>query len=114
MASDGDVPFEQVVDDLRPHRDPSHTPIVQVMFAFQNVPLSVPQFTPDLQATAMPVEGGGAKFDITLYLDDYKLVDGVMLPHHMARSIDGKPTEEMTFKTIRVNPSFKADTFTTK
>ena len=23
--------------------------------------------------------------DITLYLDDYKAVDGVMLPHHMAR-----------------------------
>jgi hypothetical protein len=49
--------------------------------------------------------------DITLYLDDYKPVDGVMLPHHMARSIDGKPAEEMTFKTITINPSFKPDTF---
>jgi len=52
--------------------------------------------------------------DITLYLDDYKSVDGVMLPHHWARSIDGKPTEEMTFKTIKINPAFKADTFTAK
>jgi hypothetical protein len=49
--------------------------------------------------------------DITLYLDDYKAVDGVMLPHHMARSVDGKPTEETTFKTIKLNPSFKPDTF---
>jgi hypothetical protein len=49
--------------------------------------------------------------DITLYLDDYKSVDGVMLPHHMARSIDGKPAEETTFKTIKINPAFKADTF---
>ena len=52
--------------------------------------------------------------DITLYLDDYKTVDGVLLPHHMARSIDGKPAEEMTFRTIRINPAFKADAFSTK
>jgi hypothetical protein len=49
--------------------------------------------------------------DITLYLDDYRSVDGVMLPHHMSRSIDGKPSEEMTFKTIKLNPAFKSDTF---
>jgi hypothetical protein len=49
--------------------------------------------------------------DIVLYLDDYKAVDGVMLPHHMTRSIDGKPAEEMTFKTIKINPPFKPDTF---
>jgi hypothetical protein len=52
--------------------------------------------------------------DITLYLDDYKAVDGVMVPHHMARSIDGKPTEETTFKTIKLNPAFKPDTFAAK
>ena len=52
--------------------------------------------------------------DITLYLDDYKSVDGVMLPHHMARSVDGKPTEETTFKTIKINPAFKPDTFAAK
>jgi hypothetical protein len=49
--------------------------------------------------------------DIALYLDDYRAVDGVMLPHHLARSIDGKPAEDTTFKTIRVNPAFKPDTF---
>jgi hypothetical protein len=49
--------------------------------------------------------------DITLFLDDYRLVDGVMVPHRMARSIDGTPSEEATFKTIKINPAFKADTF---
>ena len=52
--------------------------------------------------------------DITLYLDDYKPVDGVLLPHRLSRSVDGKPTEETTFKTIRINPAFNADTFATK
>ena len=37
-----------------------------------------------------------------------------MLPHRMARSIDGKPTEETTFKTIKINPAFKPDTFAAK
>ena len=54
---------------------------------------------------------GAAVVDITLYLDDYRSVDGVMLPHRMSRSIDGKPAEETTFKTIKLNPAFKADTF---
>jgi hypothetical protein len=49
--------------------------------------------------------------DIQLFLDDYKTVDGVLLPHHFSRSIDGKPNEEMTFKTIKINPAFKPDAF---
>jgi len=52
--------------------------------------------------------------DINMFLDDYKAVDGVMLPHHITRSVDGQPSEEIVFKTIKVNPSFKADTFAAK
>jgi hypothetical protein len=52
--------------------------------------------------------------DIQLFVDDYRNVDGVMLPHHFARSIDGTPNEEITFKTIKVNPAFKADAFTAR
>jgi hypothetical protein len=49
--------------------------------------------------------------DITLYFDDYRSVDGIQLPHRISRSVDGAPTEETTFKTIRLNPTFKAGTF---
>jgi len=52
--------------------------------------------------------------DITFFVDDYKTVNGIQLPHHFSRSIDGRPTEEMTCKTIRINPTFKADTFAAK
>ena len=52
--------------------------------------------------------------DINMFFDDYKAVDGVWLPHHITRSVDGKPTEEWTFKTIKVNPAFKPDTFSAK
>jgi hypothetical protein len=53
----------------------------------------------------------GPLVDITLYLDDYRSVDGVLLPHRMSRSIDSQPSEETTFKTIKLNPAFKADAF---
>ena len=52
--------------------------------------------------------------DITRFLDDYRAVDGVLLPHHISRSIDGKPNEEWTFKTIKLNPAFKPDAFSGK
>jgi hypothetical protein len=59
-----------------------------------------------VQAPAMPEQ-----VDIQMFLDDYKAVDGVLLPHHITRSVDGQPSEEITFKTIKVNPAFKPDTF---
>ena len=49
-----------------------------------------------------------------MFLDDYQAVDGVMLPHHITRSVDGQPSEDIVFKMIKVNPAFKADTFTAK
>jgi hypothetical protein len=47
--------------------------------------------------------------DITMFLDDYKSVDGVMLPHHMTRSVGGETTEDVTCKSIKVNPAFKTE-----
>ncbi len=58
-----------------------------------------------------PEPAGGDVVDITLFLDDYRAVDGVQLPHHITRSVDGKPSEELTFTKIVVNPTFKADAF---
>ncbi len=52
--------------------------------------------------------------EIQWFLDDYKPVDGVLLPHHLSRSIDGKPVEDVTLKTIKINPTFKTDTFSAK
>jgi hypothetical protein len=52
--------------------------------------------------------------DITMFLDEYRAIDGVLFPHHISRSIDGKPNEEWTFTTIKVNPAFNADAFSGK
>jgi hypothetical protein len=60
------------------------------------------------QATPPPA---GDVVDIEMFLDDYRKVDGLMLPHHITRSVAGEVNEEWTFKSYVVNPPFKAGTF---
>jgi hypothetical protein len=51
---------------------------------------------------------------VTLYLADYKKVDGVLLPHRLTQAVDGKTVEEWTIEKVKVNPSVKADLFDKK
>jgi len=46
-----------------------------------------------------------------VYYLDFKNVGGVQLPHRIQRAIDGRPTEEMVFDTIKVNPKIDAKKF---
>jgi hypothetical protein len=45
---------------------------------------------------------------------DYREVGGVMLPHQMTQSVEGKPTEEWTVSEFKVNPTLKPETFAKK
>jgi hypothetical protein len=45
---------------------------------------------------------------------EFKDVNGVMLPHHVSQSIEGKPTEEWTVSQFKVNPNLKPESFTKK
>jgi hypothetical protein len=51
---------------------------------------------------------------VTLYLGDYKEVDGVMIPHRLTQAIEGKPIEEWTVEKVNVNPTLNADFFEKK
>ncbi len=55
-----------------------------------------------------------APSQVTLYLADFKKVDGVMLPHRLTQAVEGKPVEEWTLEKVKVNPSVKAELFEKK
>lgn len=65
---------------------------------------------PDLPAPPQP----GEVVDIEMFLDDYRPVNGVLLPHRITRAVAGETNEEWTFKSTAVNPTLKPDTFEAK
>lgn len=60
-----DVPFDRVVDALRLERDPSRSPLFQVLFILQNTPFPHLHL-PGLEFDPVDVDPGAAKFDLTL------------------------------------------------
>jgi amino acid adenylation domain-containing protein len=64
-----DLPFEKLVEELRPLRDPGRSPLFQVMFALNNV--AAPRLELDgLTASARAIDNGTVKFDLGLALDE--------------------------------------------
>jgi amino acid adenylation domain-containing protein len=63
-----DMPFEYLVQELKPPRDTSRTPMFQLMFNYlQNYALQ-PMEVPGLKLTAQEVHNSGAPFDLDLNL----------------------------------------------
>ena len=52
--------------------------------------------------------------DFQIAFSDYKLVDGIQLPHKITRSTNGEVNDETTIRRFRVNSNPKADKFKTK
>jgi amino acid adenylation domain-containing protein len=63
------VPFEKLVEALGPDRTINRNPLFQVMFVFQNFPRQKLEF-PGLVLQEIELEGGLAKFDLTLEIID--------------------------------------------
>jgi non-ribosomal peptide synthetase component F len=67
-----DLPFEMLVEELSPIRDPSRNPLFQVMFALQNTPEAA-SLQLDLSIRPVDVKTAQAQFDLIL---DVTEVDG--------------------------------------
>jgi amino acid adenylation domain-containing protein len=67
-----DLPFEKLVSELKPERALGHSPLFQVIFAFQNIPVAGLTLR-DITFASMPVDRGSAMFDLTFNLAE---IDG--------------------------------------
>jgi amino acid adenylation domain-containing protein len=62
-----DLPFEKLVQELQPERDPSRNPLFQVMFALQNAtrPFSG---IPGFRIEPLEIQSGRSPFDLSVFL----------------------------------------------
>ncbi|MFC8452111.1 amino acid adenylation domain-containing protein [Kitasatospora sp. NPDC057223] len=64
-----ELPFERLVEELAPERDPSRTPLFSTMLLWQDAAASpMPAVMGDLAAERLPVGESTAKFDLTVGL----------------------------------------------
>ncbi|HKI01528.1 MAG TPA: HAD-IIIC family phosphatase, partial [Thermoanaerobaculia bacterium] len=63
-----DLPFEKIVESVRPERDPAYSPIFQTAFLLQGFP--VPRRLPGVDLEILSLDRGDARFDLSLVVSE--------------------------------------------
>jgi hypothetical protein len=77
----------------------------------QMTPAEREKFMTEMDARRKEAEAKRRTVEYRVYYADYQAVNGVLLPHKIQRAMDGKPTEEMVFDQLKVNPKIDPKKF---
>ncbi|PTL75144.1 non-ribosomal peptide synthetase [Vitiosangium sp. GDMCC 1.1324] len=94
-----DLPFERLVDALKPERRLSHSPLFQVMFILQNAPMP-PLQAPGLVMEFQQPETGTTKFDLTLIATE--LPEGLRIVAEYSTDLFGTPAMSRLLEHYRM------------
>jgi amino acid adenylation domain-containing protein len=104
-----DLPFEKLVEELRPERSLGHSPVFQVMFVFQNTPDGAAEAPSGLGLSAVAKEGSQAKVDLTLTMAEGP--DGALYAGlgYAAELFDAESMERMAGQLVTLLRGLVAD-----
>ena len=108
-----DVPFDKLVEELRPERSLTHNPLVQVLFVFQNTPRMLTEIA-GLKLGPLGV-GGSSRFDLVLFMNDPETEPCAMWmynPKLFEASTVARMANryELVLKTLCANPAAQLET----
>ena len=89
--ANAEVPFERLVETLRPARDASRNPVFQAILALQNAPRT-PLALAGLEVTPFPLDQGTAKVDYSLIL--VEVPEGLRGTLEYCSALFDRPTAE--------------------
>ncbi len=89
-----DVPFEKLLAELQPERDPSRTPLFQVFFNMLELPSTAGQQFEGLDTEALPLGAPRSKFDLTIYVNRQAAGIGIYLVYN-TDLFDREPMDEL-------------------
>ena len=63
---------------------------------------------------AAAAEANRRTVEYRIYYADYRDLDGIKFPFSLQRSIDGKPSEQVTFEKVKINGKIDPKMFATE
>jgi len=84
-----DLPFERLVEELRPERRLAHNPLFQVMFAVQNTPLR-PIALPGVTLAPLEIGSPSTRFDLEIFFTE--VADGLAVQLTWSTDLFDAPT----------------------
>ncbi|ATB47924.1 amino acid adenylation domain-containing protein [Corallococcus macrosporus] len=96
-----DVPFDKLVEELQPPRDPSRNPFFEAVFVLQNVPQPALRI-PGLLARYVELDLGASQFDLLMELREDRPDRFIGRIEYCADLFDAKAVERMERHYVRL------------